>query len=77
MTYSRRKQFTVDTLRNYLNAIPGEVKVCINWGDEIAPACFIENNNGHLVISADCYKAEPEEVNMETVLSFLSINKNP
>lgn len=70
MTYSRRKQFTVDTLRNYLNAIPGEVKVFINWGEATAPACFIENNDGHLIITTDCYKAEPEEINTKTVLSF-------
>ena len=70
MDYDRGAQLTVAQLRSYLKHIPDDVKICIGIGDVNAPAHYLLNNGGQLMIHTDCYMQNASEVNIKTILSF-------
>ena len=70
MDYDKGSQLTVAQLRSYLKHIPDDVKICIGIGDVNAPAHYLLNNGGQLMLHTDCYMQNAAEVNIKTILSF-------
>lgn len=70
MDYDKGPQLTVAQLKSYLKYIPDDVKICIGIGDRDAPAHYLLNNGGQLLLHTDCYMQDAPEVNIKTVLSF-------
>ena len=70
MDYDKGPQLTVASLMLYLACIPDDVKVCVGIGDNIAPAHYLINKDGVLVIHPDCYMQNASEMNLKTVLTL-------
>ena len=70
MNYDKGSQLTVSQLKSYLNHIPNDVKICIGIGDVTAPAHYLLNHGGQLMIHSDCYMQNATETNIKTILSF-------
>ena len=70
MEYDKGSQLTVAQLRSYLKYIPDDVKIFIGIGDVNAPAHYLLNHGGQLMIHTDCYMQNAAEVNIKTILSF-------
>lgn len=70
MDYDRGPQLTVAQLKSYLKLIPDDVKICIGLGDVTAPAHYLLNHDGQLMLHTDCYMQNASEVNINTILSF-------
>ena len=71
MDYDKGPQLTVRMLKEYLNHIPDDTKVRIGIGDENAPAHYLLNYGGELLLQADCYMQNAAKTNLTTVLSFI------
>ena len=70
MDYDKGPQLTVAQLKSYLKHIPDDVKICIGIGDVKAPAHYLLNHGGQLMLHPDCYMQNASEVNIKTILSF-------
>lgn len=70
MNYDKGSQLTVAQLKSYLKHIPDDVKICIGIGDSTAPAHYLLNDDGQLMLHTDCYMQNASEVNIKTILSF-------
>ena len=70
MDYDKGPQLTVAQLKSYLKYIPDDVKICIGIGDVNAPAHYLLNHGGQLMLHVDCYMQNAAEVNIKTILSF-------
>lgn len=70
MNYDKGPQLTVYQLKSYLKHIPDDVKICIGIGSDNAPAHYLLNYAGQLMIHSDCYMQNATETNIKTVLSF-------
>lgn len=70
MDYDKGSQLTVAQLKSYLKHIPEDVKICIGIGDNEAPAHYLLNYDGQLMLHTDCYMQNASEVNIKTILSF-------
>ena len=70
MDYDKGSQLTVAQLKSYLKYIPDDVKICIGIGDDNAPAHYLLNHDGQLMLHPDCYMQNASEVNIKTILSF-------
>ena len=70
MNYDKGPQLTVSQLKSYLEHIPNDVKICIGIGSDNAPAHYLLNYGGQLMIHSDCYMQNAIETNIKTVLSF-------
>lgn len=70
MNYNKGEQFTVKQLKEYLNYIPDDVKVCIGLGDQKKPARYISNYDNKLIIESDIYMRDADENNLHTIISF-------
>ena len=71
MDYDKGPQLTVRMLKEYLNHIPDDTKVRIGIGDENAPAHYLLNFGGELLLQTDCYMQNAAKTNLMTVLSFI------
>ena len=70
MDYDKGTQLTAGKLKEYLACIPDDVKICIGIGDTNAPARYLLNYDGQLMLHTDCYMQNASEVNIKTILSF-------
>ena len=70
MNYDKGEQLTVGRLKEYFSYIPNDVKVCVGIGDMRAPAHYILNDGGNLVLHPDSYMQNADETNVRTILSF-------
>ena len=70
MDYDKGPQLTVAQLKSYLKHIPDDVKICVGFGDNRAPAHYLLNEDGQLMLLPDCYMQNASEVNIRTMLSF-------
>ena len=70
MNYDKGPQLTAGRLKEYLACIPDDVKVRVGFGDDSAPAHYLMNCAGELVLHPDCYMLNAEENNIRTILSF-------
>lgn len=70
MNYDKGYQLTVSQLKSYLKHIPDDVKICIGIGSDNAPAHYLLNYDGQLMLHSDCYMQNATETNIKTVLSF-------
>ena len=70
MDYDKGSQLTVSQLKSYLKHIPDDVKICVGIGDAHAPAHYLLNKDGQLMLHPDCYMQNASEVNIRTILSF-------
>lgn len=70
MNYDKGPQLTVKMLKEYLKHIPDDTKVRIGIGDENAPAHYLLNYGGELLLQTDCYMRNAAKTNLMTVLSF-------
>lgn len=71
MDYDKGPQLTVRMLKEYLNHIPDDTKVRIGIGDENAPAHYLLNYGGELLLQTDCYMQNAAKTNLTTVLCFI------
>lgn len=71
MDYDKGPQLTVRMLKEYLKHIPDDTKVRIGIGDENAPAHYLLNFGGELLLHPDCYMKDADKMNLMTVLSFI------
>ena len=75
MNYDKGPQLTVAQLKSYLKHIPDDVKIRIGIGDVTAPAHYLLNDDGQLMLHTDCYMQNASEVNINTILSFNTIKE--
>ncbi len=76
MDYDKGPQLTVAQLKLYLKHIPDDVKIRIGIGDANAPAHYLLNHGGQLMLHSDCYMQNASEVNIKTILSFNARKKD-
>ena len=70
MDYDKGPQLTVGKLKEYLACIPDDVKICVGFGSERAPAHYLLKEGWQLVLHPDNYMQNAEEGNIKTILSF-------
>ena len=70
MRYNKGPQLTVGTLKQYLSAIPDDVKIRVGWGDADAEARILLKVAGELVICPSCYGEDAGYINLKTIISF-------
>ena len=70
MYYDKGPQLTAGKLKEYLAYIPDDVKIAVGIGDIYAPAHYLLNQSGELVLHPNCYMQDAAETNIKTILSF-------
>ena len=70
MYYNKGPQLTVAQLKSYLKHVPDDVKIRVGIGDISAPAHYLLNHGGQLMLHTNCYMENASEVNIKTILSF-------
>lgn len=70
MDYDKGPQLTAKSLREFLACIPDDTKIVVGIGVELAPAHYLNNRDGNLVIHPDCYMVNAVENNIKTMISF-------
>ena len=70
MNYDKGPQLTAGRLKEYLACIPDNTKIRIGIGDVTAPAHYLMNWNGELMLHTDCYMQNASEVNLKTIITL-------
>ena len=70
MDYDKGPQLTAGRLREYLACIPDNTKIRVGIGDVNAPAHYLIDWDGELVLHPDCYMQNASEINLKTIISL-------